>query len=57
MKKDFDCVEMKRKGQDLLRARLANMSAEERTAYWTKRNQELRERVERAREHGRKKSA
>ncbi|MFM9958443.1 MAG: hypothetical protein ACKVZJ_10225 [Phycisphaerales bacterium] len=43
MQKDFDCVEMKRKGQETLRRRLAGMTREQQLAYWTRRNEELRE--------------
>lgn len=57
MKKDFDCVEMKQKGQEMLRVRLAGMSAEERAVYWSKRNRELQQRIEQAREQSRKRSA
>ncbi len=50
MKKDFDCVEMKRQGQEQLRRRFAGMSKDEQLAYWARRHEEILERQRRARE-------
>jgi hypothetical protein len=50
MTKDFDAVEMKRRGQELLRQKLAGMTREQRLAYWAQRNAELEARIRQARE-------
>jgi hypothetical protein len=44
MQKDFDCVEMKRKGQESLRRKLAGKTPSQVLQYWAKRTQELRDR-------------
>lgn len=41
-KKDFDCVEMKRKGGEFVRAETAGMTREQQIAYWKKRSDEYR---------------
>lgn len=56
-KKAFDCVEMKRKGQEALRQRLAGLTPEQIDAYWARRDEEFRQSIERAREKLRKKLA
>jgi hypothetical protein len=42
-KKHFDCVEMKRRAQEVIRARLAGLSREQQLAYWRQRDAELAE--------------
>jgi hypothetical protein len=42
--KTFDCVEMKRRGAVLLRAKLDGMSVEEQVEFWRQRTEALRER-------------
>jgi hypothetical protein len=42
-KKTFDCVEMKRQAQEIIRARLAGMTREQQLEYWRKRDAELAE--------------
>jgi hypothetical protein len=39
--KKFDCVEMKRRGAELLRQRLAGMTLEEEIEYWRKQSEEF----------------
>ena len=39
--KAFDCVEMKRCGAELVRQRLAGMTAEEEIRYWRRRSAEF----------------
>jgi hypothetical protein len=41
--KEFDCIEMKRRGALALHEKLAAMNADERLAYFARRSQELRE--------------
>ncbi len=48
MKKEFDCVEMKRRGQDRIREETRGMSREEILAYWARAEAELRDRQSRA---------
>ena len=48
--KDFDCVEMKRRGAEAVRERLKNKTFEEKVEYWRRRTEELRASVEKARE-------
>jgi hypothetical protein len=48
MKKTFDCVEMKRRGQEALRRKLAGMTPEEQTAYWDRRCNEIVQRQRKA---------
>jgi hypothetical protein len=49
-KKQFDCVEMKRRAQEVIRARLAGMTREQQLAYWQARDAELVELQRRLRE-------
>lgn len=42
--KKFDCIAMKRRGAKAVRARLKEMTREERLRYWTKQTHRLRER-------------
>ncbi len=48
MKKDFDCVEMKRKGQDRIREETRGMTREQLLEYWAKAEADLRDRQRRA---------
>jgi hypothetical protein len=50
MKKDLDAVEMKRKGQEALRARLAGMTREEQVEFWRRGHLELLEEQRQLRE-------
>jgi hypothetical protein len=43
MNKEFDCVEMKRKGAEILQKKLAGLSMEEELRFWQERNKALRE--------------
>jgi hypothetical protein len=43
-KKDIDCIAVKRKGAEAVRARLKDKTREERLEYWTERTRVLRER-------------
>jgi hypothetical protein len=49
-KKEFDCVEMKRRAQEVIRERLAGMTREQQLAYWRERDAELVELQRRLRE-------
>jgi hypothetical protein len=49
-KKKFDCVEMKRRAQEVIRARLAGMTREQQLAYWQARDAELAQLQRRLRE-------
>ena len=49
MKKDFDCVEMKRKGQEALRKLLEGKSEAEVLAFWAEQTRLLREEQTKAR--------
>lgn len=40
--KTFDCVEMKRRGAELVQQRLAGMTPEEQLEYWRQQTDELR---------------
>jgi hypothetical protein len=42
MNKEFDCVEMKRKGAEVLRKKLAGMTLEEELKFWQERTKELK---------------
>ncbi len=53
-KKAFDCGEMKRKGQEALRQRLAGLTPEQVTEFWARRNEEFRQTIEQAKEKRRK---
>lgn len=48
MKKTFDCVEMKRKGAELVYQETKDMTVEEELAYWKKHSDVLRREIERA---------
>ena len=43
MNKEFDCVEMKRKGAERLQKKLAGLSIKEELIFWQERNKALRE--------------
>ena len=43
-KKTFDCVKMKRRAAEKLAAALADMTMDEKLAFWRRRTDELRER-------------
>jgi len=43
MNKEFDCVEMKRKGAEILQKKLACLSLDEELRFWQERNKALRE--------------
>lgn len=42
MNKEFDCVEMKRKGAAILQKKLAGLTLEEELEFWQKRTKELK---------------
>lgn len=42
MKKAFDCVEMKQKGQEAVRSQTAGMSREQLLEFWKRKTAELR---------------
>ncbi|HMW32534.1 MAG TPA: hypothetical protein PLH27_03195 [bacterium] len=44
--KNFDCVEMKHKAQQIIHQRLEGMSADEKMKYWQEREEDLRKRIE-----------
>jgi hypothetical protein len=43
MNKEFDCVEMKRKGAKILQKKLAGLSIEDEVKYWQERTKVLKE--------------
>lgn len=45
-KKDFDCVEMKRRGAEHVRRLTTGMTKEELLAFWAERSQRLRDEIE-----------
>jgi hypothetical protein len=47
--KAFDCVEMKRRGAEIVRQRLAGMTLEQEIEYWRQRSEEFRKEQERLR--------
>ncbi len=47
--KTFDCVEMKRRGAELLRQRLAGMTLEQEIEYWRQRSEQFEREQERLR--------
>jgi len=49
--KAFDCVEMKRRGAESLRQRLAGMTIEQEIEYWRRRSEEFQREQERLRTH------
>lgn len=57
MKKDFDCVEMKREAQEKIRDELRGMTREQELAYWAEQARRLREEQRRARGEPSKKTA
>lgn len=48
-KKDFDCVEMKRRGAEHVMALTEGMTREQELAFWAERTRRLQERAEAAR--------
>lgn len=52
--KGFDCVEMKRRGSELVRQRTEGMTREQELAYWRERTAEMKRRREDAKRRGRK---
>jgi hypothetical protein len=48
--KSFDCVEMKRRGAELVRKQLEGKSFEQQVEYWRKGTEELRRLQEQARQ-------
>lgn len=48
--KTFDCVEMKHRGADKIRAKIGRMTKEEELAFWQECSQTLRQRQKAARE-------
>ena len=46
--KQFDCIEMKRKGAEAVRAKIAGMTREQELAFWRERTEKLRQRREAA---------
>jgi len=49
MAKKFDCVEMKRRGADLVRQRLAGMTLEQEIEYWRQRSEHFEQEQQRLR--------
>ena len=49
MAKSFDCVEMKRRGAEALRKRLAGMTFEQEVEFWRKRSEEFERQQQRLR--------
>jgi hypothetical protein len=43
MNKEFDCVEMKNKGAEILRKKLAGLNIAEELKFWQERNRMLKE--------------
>ena len=43
MNKEFDCIEMKRKGARILQKKIAGLSLEEELKFWQKSNKALKE--------------
>lgn len=54
MKKTFDCVDMKGKGQEVVRERLTGLSPEQRRAFWEQETQKLRDLQDRVRREKKK---
>lgn len=48
MKKEFDCVEMKRKAQEIISKRLEGLSEEEKLKYWQERDKVFKTEIEAA---------
>lgn len=49
MAKSFDCMEMKRRGAEALRQRLAGMTFEQEVEFWRKRSEEFERQQQRLR--------
>lgn len=49
MNKEFDCIEMKRKGARILQKKLAGLSLEEELKFWQERTKALKEEQKRLR--------
>ena len=47
--KTFDCVEMKRRGAELVQERLASMTPEQELEFWRQQTEELRREQQRVR--------
>ena len=47
--KTFDCVEMKRRGAQIIREKLTGMTLEQELAFWQERSKELQERQQASR--------
>lgn len=47
--KPFDCVEMKRRGAELVRQRIAGMTLDQEIEYWRKRSEEFQREQDRMR--------
>jgi len=45
-KKKFDCVEMKRRGAEIVQRKIARMSPEEEVEFWQKHTEALRKKQE-----------
>ncbi|MFA4923926.1 MAG: hypothetical protein WC557_07025 [Ignavibacteriaceae bacterium] len=50
MSKEFDCIEMKRKGAKILQKKLAGMTLEEELKFWQGRNKAFKKGQQRLRE-------
>ena len=46
MNKPFDCVEMKRKAQEILYEKFKGLSSEEKLRYWQEREKEFKKEIE-----------
>lgn len=55
MNKEFDCVEMKRKGAKILQKKLAGLTLEEELKFWQERTKELKKEQQRLRKKSRQK--
>jgi hypothetical protein len=49
MSKEFDCVEMKRKGAKILQKKLSGLKMEDELKFWQERTKELKEQQRRLR--------
>ncbi len=49
IKKEFDCVEMKRKGAEILQKKLVGLTLEEELKFWQERTKELKKEQQRLR--------
>lgn len=54
--KPFDCVEMKRRGAELVRQRLAGLTLEQEIEYWRQRSEQFQRDQERLRAKAKKAS-